>query len=313
MNITLPQLNKIDKAISEFFEKVDRKGRIARRLHRAMNEGEQYLKPKVRKWLGNMANRINKNLREKFIKMGGPGNYQVMSDNAKREASPPHQFRKDRAMEISAELIDWEWIRNDGEDILKPAMLNVLGRGGDTAYKIAGIEASFDVLNPRSVKWAAEHTAKLVKEVSDETRKGLKQIIRRGIKEGKSMPRIAKEIRPIVGLTERQTMAVANFEERLIIDRPELSQRELDRRVDVYARRTHRRRADTIARTESAFAVDEGTLEGYEEAKIERTEILLGPNPCDICIDLASREYKTRESHGILPAHPRCECCWSPV
>ncbi|GAI27364.1 unnamed protein product, partial [marine sediment metagenome] len=211
------------------------------------------------------------------------------------------------------ELIDWEWIRDDGRDILKPAMLNVLARGANTAYKIGGIEASFDVLNPRSVRWAGEHCAKLVKEVSDETRKGLKQIIRRGIKEGKSMPRIAKKIRPMVGLTERQMMATANFEERLIIDRPELSRKELDRRVDVHARRMHRRRADTISRTESANAVNEGTLQGYEGAKIEELEILLGPNPCDICIGLASRTYKTRESHGILTAHPRCECCWSPL
>lgn len=268
-------------------KKLSRRSLIARQIHNTMNESERYLKPKVRKWLGNMANRINKNLREKFL--------------------------KDRAMEISAELIDWEWIRNDGKDILKPAMLNVLARGGNTAYRIAGIEASFDVLNSRSVKWAAEHTAKLVKEVSDETRKGLKQIIRRGIKDGKSMPRIAKEIRPIVGLTSRQMMAVANHEEWLIINRPDLSPKEISRRSHVYADRVHRRRADTISRTESAFAVDEGTLQGYEEAKIEELEILLGPNPCDVCIDLASREYKTRESHGILPAHPRCECCWSPL
>lgn len=287
MELITKQVDKIDVAISEFFDKVDRRGRIARRLRRTMDKSAKYLRPKVNQWLELMRKKIVSDLTRKFA--------------------------KDLALDITTELTDWEWIEDNGRKTLKPAMLKILGNGADEAFVVAGIEARFDILNPRSVAWAEKHCAKLVREVTKETRNGIKEMIRRGIKEGKAMPRVAKEIRPIVGLTERQMMAVANREEWLIANRPELSAKEIGRRTDVYARRMHRRRADAISRTESAFAVDEGTIQGYEEAEVEKLKILLGPNPCDICIELARKKYSIRESHGILPAHPNCECCWSPV
>ena len=287
MNLTYSGLDKLDKAISEFFRKADRRGRIAGRLRRVMDKGAEYLRPKVNEWLGNMRRKILSDL--------------------------THKFAKDVALEITTELTDWEWIEDNGRRILKPALLTVLGNGADEAFIIGDIEARFDVLNPRSVAWAEKHCAKLVREVTNETRNGIKKIIRRGIKEGKAMPRVAKEIRPIVGLTERQMMAVANHEEWLIVNRPELSAKEVSRRVDVYARRMHRRRADMINRTESAFAVDEGTLQGYEQAEVEEIEILLAVDACDDCVALARKRYKPSEAHGILPAHPVCRCCWSAV
>lgn len=313
MNLTLEQANKIDDIISEFFEKVDRRGRIASRLRRAMDKSAKYLRPKVNEWLEIMRSRIIRDMLKQYVKKtGAPGSYRVISDSTKREASGPLQ--KDRALDITTKLTDWEWIQVKGNDILKPAILTVLGNGGTEAFIIGGIEGSFDVLNPRSVAWAQKHCAKLVREVTEETRKGIRQIIRRGIKEGKAMPAIAKKIRPLVGLTSRQMMTVANHEEWLIINRPELSAKEIERRIDVYARRKHRRRADMIARTESAYAVDEGTLEGYEEAEVEKVEWLTSQaGACDECIAQSGRKFKIKEAHGMQPAHPICRCCWSPV
>ena len=279
---------QIDMAISEFFDKVDRRGRIARRLRRAMDRSAKYLRPKVNEWLDRMRTKIVRDLNRRFA--------------------------KDLALDIATELTDWEWIKDDGKDILKPALLRILANGAEESFVVAGIEARFDVLNPRSVAWAERRCARLVKEVADETRDAIKVVIREGVKEGKAVPRIAKEIRPLVGLTERQMMATAHYEEWLIANRPELSRREVDRRVDVYARRKHRERADMISRTESAHAVDEGTLEGYEQEGVEEADILLGPNACDDCVALAGKNpYKMAEAHGVLPAHPQCECCWSPA
>ena len=312
MSLTLKQANKIDDIISEFFDKVDRKGRIASRLRRAMDKSAKYLRPKVNEWLEIMRDRIIRDMLKRYVrKTGGPGSYRVISDGAERKALAPLQ--KDRAIDITTKLTDWEWIEQRGNSILKPAILTVLGNGADEAFIIGGIEARFDILNPKSVAWAQKHCAKLVREVTKETRKGIKQIIRRGIKEGKAMPAIAKKIRPLVGLTSRQMMAVANHEEWLIINRPELSAKEIERRVDVYARRKHRRRADMIARTESAYAVDEGTLQGYEQVGVEEIEILLAEDACDDCVELARRRYKLSEAHGILPDHPDCKCCFAAV
>lgn len=313
MNLTIKQSNKTDKAISKFFEKVDRKGRIASRLRRAMDKSAKYLRPKVNEWLEIMRDRIIRDMLKRYVKKAGaPGSYRVISDGAKREASGPLQ--KDRALDITTKLTDWEWIKDNGNSILKPAILTVLGNGGDEAFIIGGIEAEFDVLNPESIAWAQKHCAKLVTQVTKETRDGIKEIIRRGIKEGKAMPAIARKIRPLVGLTERQMMAVANHEEWLITNRPELSVKEIDRRIDVYARRLHRRRADMIARTESAYAVDEGTLQGYEQAEVEKVEWLTSQaGACDECIAQSGRKFKIKEAHGMQPAHPICRCCWSPV
>ena len=313
MGLTTKQADKVNDTISEFFEKVDRKGRIAGRLRRAMDKSAKYLRPKVNEWLEVMRNRIIRDMLKRYVKkMGGPGSYRATSDSAERKASAPLQ--KDIALDITTKLTDWEWIEDNGNRILKPALLTVLGNGADEALIIGGIEARFDILNPRSVAWAQKHCAKLVREVTKETRSGIKEIIRRGIKEGKAMPAIAKKIRPLVGLTERQMMAVANREEWLIMNRPELSAREVSRRTDVYARRMHRRRADMIARTESAFAVDEGTLQGYEQEEVKEVDILLGPNACDDCVELAGKNpYKIAEAHGVLPAHPQCECCFAAV
>lgn len=287
MNLIYSELDKLDGVISEFFEKVDRRGRRAGRLHRAMDKGAEYLRPKVNEWMGIMRRKILSDLTRKFS--------------------------KDIALEITTKLTDWEWIQDNGNRILKPALLTVLGKGADEAFIIGGIEARFDLLNPRSVAWAQKHCAKLVKEVTEETRVAIRDVIRRGVKEGKSVPRMAKEIRPLVGLTSRQSMAVANYDEWLIMNRPELSATEVSRRVDVYARRMHRRRANIISHTESAFAVDEGTLQGYEEAEVKEVEILLAEGACDDCVELARKRYKPSEAHGILPAHPVCRCCWSSL
>lgn len=313
MGLTAKQADKTSSIISEFFEKVDRKGRIAGRLLRAMDKSAKYLRPKVNEWLEVMRDRIIRDMLKRYVvKTGAPGSYRVISDGAKRGASGPLQ--KDRALDITTKLTDWEWIQAKGNDILKPAILTVLGNGGTEAFIIGGIEAKFDVLNPKSVAWAQKHCAGLVREVTKETRKGIKQIIRRGIKEGKTMPAIARKIRPLVGLTSRQMMAVANHEEWLITERPELSVREIDRRIDVFARRKHRRRADMIARTESAYAVDEGTLQGYEQAEVEKVEWLTSQaGACDDCIAQSGRKFKIKEAHGMQPAHPICRCCWSPV
>ena len=172
-----------NKYITEFFDKVDRRGRRAGRLRRAMDKGAEYLRPKVNEWMEIMRNRIIRDMFKRYVKKtGGPGSYRVTSDSAERKAPVPLQ--KDTALEISTKLTDWEWIQDNGRRILKPALLTVLGKGADEAFIIGGIEARFDILNPRSVAWAEKHCAKLVREVTDETRAGIRDVIRRGIKEG---------------------------------------------------------------------------------------------------------------------------------
>ena len=57
--ITLKQLKTINQEITEFFEKVDRRGRIAGRVRRLMDRNEKYLRPKVDQWLEAMRAKID--------------------------------------------------------------------------------------------------------------------------------------------------------------------------------------------------------------------------------------------------------------
>jgi len=298
MKLTVEQIKKIDEAINVFFEKVDRRGRIAQRMLRAMDKAAKYLRPKVNEWLENMRRKIIGDLTKKYIEKRAKLGFNTF-------------IRKDRALDIATKLTDWEWIQENGKEILKPAMLKILGDGANEAYLIAGIEGSFDVLNSKSVAWAEKHCAKMVKEITDETRKGIKLIIRDGIKKGKSVRQIAKEIRPLIGLNSRQMMAVVNYEEWLIVNRPELSQREIDRRVDVYARRMHRRRADMIARTESGNALIEGSLQGYEDAGVKKVEVIVtrDEKTCPICMEHDGEVHLISNRDKLPLYHPLCRCC----
>jgi len=285
------KLIKFDKMLDDFLKKIGRRERIANKYDKLFKENYAYFRPKVNSWLKQTNKQIIKDLNKKFIK------------------------KKATATQLVANLTDWEEIEDNGRKIFKPAVINIIAKSGDKALEIAGVEASFDVLRVESVAITEKICSKLVREVTDETKKAISNIIKVGIKEGKSMGQVAKEIRPLVGLTTKQTMAVVHYNEWLIENRPERSLKEINQSVEAYARRMHRRRADTIARTETARAQCEGSLLGYGQGdirEVDRVEIL-DKKTCAECEAADGRTYTLKEAEGVLPAHPDCRGCWAPV
>lgn len=70
-----------------------------------------------------------------------------------------------------------------------------------------------------------------------------------------------------------------------------------------------RRRAEMIARTEHARAVNTGTLQAYENYGVHEVEIITAgdDNVCDDCIDLEDHNpYSLSEAQSLLPVHPNC-------
>jgi len=64
-------------------------------------------------------------------------------------------------------------------------------------------------------------------------------------------------------------------------------------------------RAERIFRTETNRAFSEGTIRQYLKEGVKKVNILLGPNPCPICIDIAtSGPYPTKDVEGMFPIHP---------
>lgn len=198
----------------------------------------------------------------------------------------------------------------------------------------------FDLTNPRSIDYIDGHTARLVREVSAESRDAIQAIVRQGFTGGIEMPdgtlrnltvpEQARRIRQVIGLTERQGRAVIRYADRLLADGSVRADR-IDGLVDAYAERLLRLRAETISRTETIDALSQGQQLLWEEA---REQGFLDPErmvkfwiitPDDklcakICAKMTGqRAYAEIDEPFATPvgpkmgptAHPNCRCAAS--
>lgn len=186
----------------------------------------------------------------------------------------------------------------------------------DTRYSL---QLRFDVVNPRALT-AASRGAQLVREVSEQTRRSLQAVITRSIREGIPPAEAARLIRPTIGLTDRQAMAVVNYRFSLLEEGASPSA--VSKAADRYAAKLLRQRTETIARTETIRAGNEGRNATWRQAVDEG---LLSPETmrrwvvtdddrlCPACAELDGVEVGLDESWpnggGDGPAlHPNCRC-----
>lgn len=155
----------------------------------------------------------------------------------------------------------------------------------------------------------------LIQQLEQDARDAIDQIVQNGAMNGLGPDEIMDDIREWIGLTARQSQAVANYRSMLenldpgaldrqlrnvleddavqqaIDDEEALAQDTVDKLVSDYADNYLDYRADTIAATESTRAVNMGLQDAYSQA-IDRGVFpseavtqhwMLGPNPCEIC------------------------------
>ena len=215
-------------------------------------------------------------------------------------------IRKDQGQQIASDLTDWGIVEEAGIVAIKPVILEIVKAAGENTTKLFDIQASFDIVNIRSVELATEIASRLVREVTKQTQAGIAQAIRTGAAEGQSIPAIAKNIKPLVGLTEKQVISVANFEERYIIKNPTANRDRIDRAVNRYERKKHRERAEMIARTESSRTNAEGSLDVYEAEGVTVEWIAVAGNDFDpeFCQDNDGKVFTIAEARGMIPVHP---------
>lgn len=215
---------------------------------------------------------------------------------------------------VTSELTDWELIQSQGETIIKPAVLEIMRTSGNAAYQYLAIAGSFDVVNVQAVKAVNKFCSKLVREVTKKTKQGINVFIKWGVKEGKSMQAIARELKPLVGLTGKQTQAIIHYRQLLGIRRPDLSAVQVNREVMKYTNKIHRMRMENIARTETARAQNIGYCQGLEQVGITEAEFSVSPTDvCDDCLALNGQRFPIAEAAGIIPVHPRGRCAMLPV
>lgn len=181
----------------------------------------------------------------------------------------------------------------------------------------AGLHLSFNLHDPNFDLAVQQHQARLVREVTDETRRAITNMIQRGYASGMHPYDVAPQIRAAVGLTARQAQAVLTFRDAQVKAgaRSDL----VASRTDRYAGRMLTRRARTIARTETARAAVMGRLASYEQAaandlfdpqtaELEWSSVQDDPN--EICAQLDGQRvpYVDGFEDGYPPIHPMCRC-----
>lgn len=201
---------------------------------------------------------------------------------------------------------DWE-----GNAILKPAFTTAYVDGADTAYRLAGVKASFDVLDPNAIKEIDACGAEFITAITEETRRATKAVLKIGIELGRSMPNIARDLSMVTTLPHRWAAAVVNYNIKLQV--AGVPAHIANKRAATYHKRLLRARRLMIARTETGIAQAQGSLQGYKRVGVYKVRFYAAHGACPICADLDGNVYKIEEAHGMIPVHPNGRCDWISV
>ena len=184
----------------------------------------------------------------------------------------------------------------------------------------------FDASRPEAARWAEKEAGLLIREVVQEQVTVVRDYVSRASM-GEATPRqIARGLRDVIGLTSAQAGWVENFRNNQISERMAAGQtfdqayEASERATSRYHDRVHRRRTETIARTEILRAANEGRntawQQGVDEGWITPDEWLkewsteIDGRQCEICGPLNETQVKFNESfpNGDPPIHPNCRC-----
>lgn len=238
------------------------------------------------------------------------------------------------ASRIDAILEELDW---DGawEEPLRRELARVtrevIVTAGDAELHRAGLarELSFALDNPRMLRHGREYIPELVREITQETREALRDVLAAGYEEGRTARQIGRDIRGTVGLTRRQVASVLRL--RASMQRRGVDEERIVAAVQREYQRQIRRRAELIARTETIRAYNTGQQAAWEQAAgdgfIDAAEAkrfwIASPSSsgrtCDICEAIARENAQgiglnepfQLPGGGTIdmpPAHPACRC-----
>lgn len=178
-------------------------------------------------------------------------------------------------------------------------------------------------------EWVTTRAADFVTRSTKEQMAAIQAVVgRAAMAEDMNVDQLARAIRAMVGLTERQAVANMKYYENLI--KNGLTQKRALELQVLDAARKHRYRGYNIARTELAFAYNKGADSSVRQAQehgfmgdcVKEWSAVIDDRTCDYCKALNGTriamdeefEYPTRlaaTNPGIRrtpPAHPSCRC-----
>lgn len=132
----------------------------------------------------------------------------------------------------------------------------------------------------QAIDWAEKHCATLVTRMDEETKRRLAKVIADGIEGKRGVPGLARDLR-------------GDFADM------------------------RRYRSMMIARTETANALSQSSLDTMKDMGIDGKEWVVAGDPCAICIDNAAAGIISvndvfPSGDASPPAHPNCECALAP-
>lgn len=206
----------------------------------------------------------------------------------------------------------------------------------EEAFKASAVELknkypqfAFDGTAEAVRQWNMDNAARFVTNSTTEQINGLRAAIRRATdlaEKGMNVDELSRVIRPMVGLTDRQTRANLNYYQKLLDNG--VKEKKAKEMSIKYSARQHRYRAQMIARTELAFSYNQGQ---YLAVKQAQEQNLMGKckkvwvtadteRTCSYCNSLDGEEIEMDEDFNIQtnlkgslikrcpPAHPHCMC-----
>jgi hypothetical protein len=206
--------------------------------------------------------------------------------------------------------------------------------GGPTIERAStiGFDASFALVRDQSVDWARQRTGELVAGIDRETRLMVAELVARGQQGELTVDEIARQIRPLIGLTPaqagaawhyRDALAALQLSDRLGRDAAAVLRNRytlspwrggpLDGRVDKlwrqYIDRQMRWRAESIARTETIRAASAGDMLAWQERvnsggadgyMVQREwSVTRDDRACPVCLALGGTKLQTVGRPGV--------------
>lgn len=235
------------------------------------------------------------------------------------------------AGDLSAELLE-EWQQDYVKFVtkhLEPAWKKAMEAASDEIHQKYP-EWNFDPMGDGVMSWTEKRGAEFVTSSTRAQIQGLKAVVQRAaVLENINVDTLARAIRPMVGLYYQQSIANMKYFEKLI-ESGVKEKRALDLSIR-YGARQHRYRGYLIARTELAFAYNQGSYEGTKQAQkagymgevVKIWSTADDERTCDVCGGLEGKvialdedfDFKTKLAtpmnptiRRVPPAHPSCRC-----
>jgi len=161
-------------------------------------------------------------------------------------------------------------------------------------WRLAPVEkklAAFDAADPAAVAWALQNRLNLIREITNEQRAVIRQILVNGARSGANPREVARQIRASIGLTEYQAGVVERYRQELqsgqlsaalarelrdgrhdrtlqaaMRDGRALSPEQIDTMTERYRANWVAYRAENIARTEGLRVAHQGSDAAYGQA-----------------------------------------------